>query len=547
MLNVRDLMQPWLTCALFPVLRVRMSGVNTISISQQPFSFFDLSGSNDGADSAAAEEGGSFRPEDAGAAGREGVTDPSIAPNTVESAVVPDQCPGPAVDGGQECPPAKPIESHGRIGDKSYGTRWVIPLRIRVEDGLRPAVPGTARTEAEEMGEKDSRFARESGARAGEELHTFLMADRSTHVDLGALSRGSINGSGVQAEEKGAREAGERDERSRGGKRPYLVMNDDHSGFFTVQYECERSWALALNAVKEGVLNECETMGFVNDLILGLHERVLVDSEMNGGSIGQCDLRRLFTRLQDVVRLLSHDRSHPAWCAGQLFIWELLLMYASNALGEMHRVSRRRQELVHRRHFLRKKKNLRAEEVVAGGVDATDGKDVGSPTGHGGAAGLSPETRQHHGDRAGSPSPMVGVDVRGHEVQSTSGTGPSQDIPAVPGDDGDLAAASAANDRLRRITAEVELAYHEAEEHVRWHSERLASGKEQAAEALESLRVICNRLRNCRAQLSLGAKLAAKWNSRNISSTADTADAGNVGIGEKVKVVDSTASPQDPR
>ncbi|CAN0547291.1 unnamed protein product, partial [Ectocarpus sp. 12 AP-2014] len=47
-----------------------------------------------------------------------------------------------------------------------------------------------------------------------------------------------------------------------------MVVNDDHSGFFTVQYECVRSWRLALAAVEQGVLNECETMGFVHDLVI---------------------------------------------------------------------------------------------------------------------------------------------------------------------------------------------------------------------------------------------------------------------------------------
>ncbi|CAN0539113.1 unnamed protein product, partial [Scytosiphon promiscuus] len=36
-LNVRDLMRPWLTRAMFPVLRVRMSAADTLAIVQEPF------------------------------------------------------------------------------------------------------------------------------------------------------------------------------------------------------------------------------------------------------------------------------------------------------------------------------------------------------------------------------------------------------------------------------------------------------------------------------------------------------------------------------
>ncbi|CAM9294929.1 unnamed protein product, partial [Choristocarpus tenellus] len=96
----------------------------------------------------------------------------------------------------------------------------------------------------------------------------------------------------------------------------YVVLNHEHSGFFTLQYECERSWDLALGALTAGRLSECEAMGLVYDVILGLHEGVL--NENSSGNVEQ-----LFGRLQQAVKVLGVDRSHPAWCPGQQFLWEL--------------------------------------------------------------------------------------------------------------------------------------------------------------------------------------------------------------------------------
>lgn len=131
--------------------------------------------------------------------------------------------------------------------------------------------------------------------------------------------------------------------------KPYMVVNDGHSGFFIVQYECERSWALALAALEQGAMDDCETIGFVHDLILGLHQGMTVDREADvdgygyGGAHGRhCSVPRLFSRLRAVVRLLARDRSHPAWCVGQVFIWDLLVKYASGVLAEVQELFRRR-------------------------------------------------------------------------------------------------------------------------------------------------------------------------------------------------------------
>ncbi|CAN0574490.1 unnamed protein product, partial [Ectocarpus sp. 12 AP-2014] len=61
-------------------------------------------------------------------------------------------------------------------------------------------------------------------------------AERSTSVALRCESADASVGR-VESIDSNRRDGGRRP--------PYMVVNDDHSGFFTVQYECVRSWRLA--------------------------------------------------------------------------------------------------------------------------------------------------------------------------------------------------------------------------------------------------------------------------------------------------------------
>lgn len=599
-LNVRDLMRPWLTCAMFPVLRVRMSAPNTLNVVQQPFSLYprperargvELAGKVDCAcrDGAGGAKGGDGGANSTKVLRRGAPADVHDRSNPAEVADLPLGAPrpvdaqrhvgnaagdGPTADRTPE--PAAATEGSdlpGRRGEDSGPTnRWIVPLRIRVANGSWSGPSGAAR--GPEGGDRP--FDRASGGQPGEETHRFLMAEESASISLRGFSCDAADGSGggvggggartggvAEGEEEYCTVNGERSRVAGGARRPYLVVNDCHSGFFTVQYECEKSWALALAALEEGVLSECEAMGFVNDLILGLHEGVLVDREAASACIGAgrggmyngyyCDVPRLFSRLQNVVRLLGRDRSHPAWCAGQLFIWELLIMCASNALGEIYEAFRRRREVAVSRHLSDlSKRNGFAKEATASGA-ADNGIVVEQPADGPHTSGPS-RSAPHASRDTGSPSRTVDADDiarqvdRGKGPRSAADAGGEGSTPATATapaarsvtDGNRTAAEEAARVRLFRVMTDMELAFQEVEEHVRWHGERVEAGVEQAAEALQSLRDMRDRLQRCRSQLMLDARrFDGAWDPSGCA--ADSSPDTKMG-GERVGAVGGEAS-----
>ena len=449
-------MQPWLTRPKFPMLRVRMAGSN-LTITQQPYSFLARAACEDGADGAQSEDAGARSPRllrtgapVAGGRLLEGRTD-AVDVQGCDAAGV-----AGSVAAQEEPQPA--------------GAAWPVPLRIRAATGPPVVSNGAAAVEGKE-GVVGGRL----NAKLGEETHSVLLTETSTSVALHCLSCGSAaheSGEGAISGEGVEFETGDGSQHEFGReRRPYLVVNDGHSGFFTVQYECERSWELAVAAIEESVLNECETMGFVHDLILPLHEGVLIDRRAasssissrresfdGGGEGSSCDVACLFSRLEKVVHLLRRDRGHPAWSTGQLFIWELLIMCASNELGEIYELSRARGEL------LLAQKRLGAETDGGQADKAVAADHLG--------AGMTSGEKSLAAARATDTLASMGNRI------------------------------AAAAQRLRRITADVELACKEAEEHVRWHLDRVAFGVEQASEALQSLREMRDRLERSRAQLA---------------------------------------------
>ena len=491
------------------------------------------------------------------------------------------------------------------------GTWWVVPLRIRAASGSQAAREQTAAGVAEGGW---GRCGGGSGGLPGEAVHSFLLAEESTSIALRGISRepahGSENGVGVAEGGVGDTDGAKDRDNDVGGEegggegRPYLVVNDGHSGFFTVQYECERSWALALSAVRERVLNECETMGFVYDLILGLHKGVLGDRESASVDIaGSCneergdgdgdgdgggnysnssnswDVPRLFSRLKNVVKLLSRDRSQPAWCAGQLFLWELLVMCASDALSEVCEVSLRRRRLAPAWQHPRASDRVStraAASTAAAAVAAAAAAEVAAAAAATAAGVTTRDDAQpiegDAGDHIESPEqpPDVGqVSRSSHQALQRRRVGDSEAqsfkaridgaateqaggernslVAAVSEDrvveEGEVAAAAsasaaasaaaasaaasaaatvaadrtaawfaigaecaAAQERLSKIAADVDIALENVKEDVRWHRERVASGVEHANEALQSLRGMRERLRSSRAQMTLVAK-----------------------------------------
>ncbi|CAN0028859.1 unnamed protein product, partial [Laminaria digitata] len=530
-LNVRDLMRPWLTRAMFPVLRVRMSAADTLAIVQEPFSFCALprggkgGGSGGGGGSGACTAAGAAA---AGAAAAGVAAGAAAGPATGAAARSGQAGPqglhrGTSGEGGGTARSTKmlrtaaPVSSRNRApsgGGGGGGTWWVVPLRIRVASGSQAApeqTTGGAAAAAAEGGW--GRCGGGSGGLPGEAVHSFLMAEESTSITLRGLSRerrepreaahGSENGVGA-----GAGAGGE--------GRPYLVVNDGHSGFFSVQYECERSWALAIAAVREGVLNECETMGFVYDLILGLHRGVLGDresaswdiaggcSEGRGGGDGDGDcssccgscctsswnVPRLFSRLKDVVRLLRRDRGQPAWCAGQLFLWELLVMCASDVLSEVCELSLRRRRL--------------APPGVDGAAAGQAGREQKSQAA-GGA--VSKDRVMGEGEAAGAADSAAAAAASAVSAASAASAAPAAAADSTAAWFAAGAEWAAAQERLSRIAADVERALEDVKEDVRWHRERVASGVEHANEALQSLRGMRERLRRSRLQMTLVTKM----------------------------------------
>ncbi|CAM9607841.1 unnamed protein product [Ectocarpus fasciculatus] len=524
-INVRGLMQPWLTRPKFPMLRVRMVG-DALSITQQPFSFFPLppggsfpppSGANSTAHRAVGGGGGVVVSEDgagrsakllrmgsaaaaAAAAGGAQAQSQASPPPPVPHESPPlgnstrgDDSANAAADmqvSDDERPPVAGVTQSGSAGLRGGGSTdaacWAIPLRIRTSrvvppegGGVRAAGRGERHHGVGSTGAAATAAAAAAAAAAGEDTHCFLLAERSTSVALRCESADASVGRVESIDSN----------RRNGGRLPYMVVNDDHSGFFTVQYECERSWRLALAAVEQGVLNECETMGFVHDLVIALHEGVLLDRraacsriaaergvhDASGGGGGhlKCDVPCLFSRLEGVVRLL--DRGHPAWCTGQLFLWELLVMCASNLLGEVYELSRRRREVALAQKRLRD--TLEYERLVAVA---------------GGGNGEADSAQQENGARRHGES---GRDcAQGGTTVPAMGAPPRPPVP-----DGEVACAA---ERLRIVTADVERASAVVEGHVEWYADRAASGEEQASEGLQSLRAMQDRLDRSRAQLT---------------------------------------------
>lgn len=504
-------MRPWLTCAMFPVLHVRMSADNTLTITQQPFSFYghseglesDDSGSDERQACDVADEGperSCVRDASTSDILQKGAGDPVDSSGlatpftTGEACSVKITAPETAMGGNNG--PA------GRRGDEgSADTLWVIPLRIRVAYGPR-SVPRGGVADDGAKGE-DAPFDHcTGGARPGEEMYSFLMTGRSDSVTLSCLSSDSINrarsevGAGVAGEEKGeaatSAGGGRRSDPAVGERgQPYLVLNDGHSGFFTVQYECERSWSLALAALEDGVLNECETMGLVHDLVLGfLRQRFLTVRKKSTENINEgmcdgsfhCNVPRLVSRIQDVVRVLGRDRSHPAWCIGQLFIWKLLMMYAAKALKEMHVYWRRRQQDAmgssHQPQRPKRGDSMSRSAPVVGEVD-------------GGIRPPNDVQKIPPAETVAGDAPAFSTAAEGREKKW------------FVSDDEVAAAERVAFARLKKVTADMELAFEDSKEHVQWHSDRVASGVEKAAETLESLCAMRDRLGSCRAELML--------------------------------------------
>ncbi|CAM9893241.1 unnamed protein product, partial [Ectocarpus sp. 13 AM-2016] len=510
-LDVRGLMQPWLTRPKFPMLRVRMVG-DALSITQQPFSFFPFprggsfpppSGVDSAAHGAVSQGGGGglvVSSEDgvgrsakllrmgsaaAGGAQAQGQASPSPPPVPHKPPPLDDSArsegsASAAADmqvSDDERPPVAGVTQPG-------SACWAIPLRIRTsrvmfpeDGGLRAAGTGARHHVAGSAG---------AAAASGEDTHRFLLAERSTSVALRCESADASVGRVESIDSSG---------RNGGRRPPYMVVNDDHSGFFTVQYECVRSWRLALAAVEQGVLNECETMGFVHDLVIALHEGVLLDRRAaclriagargggsGGGSGGggdlKCDVPCLFSRLEEVVRLL--DRGHPAWCTGQLFLWELLVMCASNVLGEVYELSRRRREAALVQKRLRD--TLEFERLVA--VTGVGNSEAGSAQQENGAPRRHEESGRDCAPEGGEGATTVPAMVP---------------PPRPPVLDSEVASAA---ERLRNVAADVERASAVVEGHAEWYAERAVFGEEQANEGLQSLRAMQDRLDRSRAQLA---------------------------------------------
>lgn len=662
-INVRDLMRTWLTCERFPVLRVRMAEgratATTLNITQQPFSFYGVA-SDSGTGATSSSTTHETNVASACASEAEAAGQPAAARGGGESGV--DRtCVRPAAAAQQ----APAVSGSGESGGN---LRWVIPLRIRVGDGstagakaaAAPAVAGAgaARTECS--------FVREStrGTRGAEEVvHSVMMTQESMAVVLrglpasncasGSSSTSPLVASGAAHPDPGVKQAGNTDakggggampiraksssgDKMRDGGRPYLVINDEHSGFFTVQYECERSWALALAALEDGVLSDCEAMGFVHDLILGLHEGVLVDrgvlgivavtngismtgSDSGGGDNQKqeghdhgsvknyCDVPRLFARLRQVVRILGRDRSHPAWCPGKLFIWELLLVCASNALANVEELRTRllgESLAAAKRHLdavLTRGKEaggdaaaacpctpaatpspvvfLSGDLPAAGGrrAEATAGDDKeegevtqaagSSSTARGvetvsrGASTCSPmevDAERSTTDGGASCSPVTAEERRGGKKQTTSdeassshdgGWGPCSTATLDADSRRTRAEAAVARSRLLSILKDVRQATEEIEEHMRWHDDRVDRGEKQAAEPGESLAAMRDRMirmmKRCVAQLSQQTLGAAP--ARN--SAPPTSTNGDVrGVdGETVVGAEESAPPSPLR
>ncbi|CAB1121493.1 unnamed protein product [Ectocarpus sp. CCAP 1310/34] len=495
-LDVRGLMQPWLTRPKFPMLRVRMVG-DALSITQQPFSFFPFPRGGSfpppsGVDSAA------HRAVSQGGAGEWVVSSEDGAGRSAKVLRMGSAAAGGAQAQGQASP-SPPLDDSTRsegsasaaaemqVSDderppvagvtQSGSACWAIPLRIRMSRVMLPEDGGLG---AAGRGERHHGAGPAGEAAAsGKDTHRFLLVERSTSVALRCESADASVGRVESIDSN----------RRNGGKRPpYMVVNDDHSGFFTVQYECVRSWRLALAAVEQGVLNECETMGFVHDLVIALHEGVLLDRRAacltiagargrGGGGDLQCDVPCLFSRLEEVVRLL--DRGHPAWCTGQLFLWELLVMCASNVLGEVYELSRRRREAALVQKRLRD--TLEFERLVA--VTGGGNSEAGSAQEEGGAP-------RPHGESGRDCTP------EGEGATTVPAMVPPPRPPVL-----DSEVASAA-ERLRNITADVERASAVVEGHAEWYAERAVFGEERANEGLQSLRAMQDRLDRSRAQLA---------------------------------------------
>lgn len=437
----------------------------TLNITQQPFSFYGAA-----SDTSASSSSTTQKPNvTSGCDSKPDVVGQPVAAAAEEVAGAGGEQSG--VD--KNCAPTAVVSGSGESG--GGGLRWVIPLRVRVGDGsvasttaAAPAMVGggAARTECS--------FIREStrGVRGPEEVvHRIMMTQESMPVVLrclptGTFARGSSSTPppavpGAAQSDPRVKEADDDAEGGKepvrgemhsgdkapgeGGGRPYLVINDEHSGFFTVQYECERSWALALAALEDGILSDCEAMGFVHDLILGLHEGVLVNRGVlgvaavtdgismsageeglaGGGSGGvnknqegddhgsmkkYCTVPRLFARLRHVVRILARDRSHPAWCPGQLFVWELLLVCASNALADVEKLRAR----------------LLGESLAAAQrhLDAVSTRGKEADAVGAAAAGRSPPRNTTGDDRTAEvhgEASSAGGEARGRREEATAG------------------------------------------------------------------------------------------------------------------------------
>lgn len=560
-LNIRDLMRPWLTRAMFPVLRVRMSGENTLSITQEPFSFQELQRTrvrDSSVTSSTEAVEASPMPAESSAGSSEMNASSANEQRTGQSHVVrqndqirdraPETSSGNTVEassdvstsvvdtpsvvasGATEASPPSPLRSIRHGGDGDGAPPWVVPLRIRVANGSHSS------SDVDSVGSGGVEIARGPGVRPGEEMYSFLMAESSTSVVLSGISQAPDNVGAsnreVQAEANDvtlaneSRPDGSNDVKNgremKGGEnvggRPYLVMNDGHSGFFTVQYECERSWSLALAALEQGALSVCEATGIVHDLILGLHERVIFERYMNiagsgRGNYGErSDVTHLLFRLEEVVRLLGRDRSHPAWCTGQLFIWEMHMMHASNTVGDLRQMIRRRRDPMFAKFR--------------------------SGSAHNGVSSVptSFETAKHECSNSSNPQQPSGATPSSVTDANVAGEGSQPAAPEMV----NAAAAEEENSRIvteagtlfSRIMDDLKLACTEAEEHVQWHSERVASGVEQAAEPLQSLQVIHERLQRIQTHLLFSGTILRLRDGSNGSDTSDAGDGnGKVKIG----------------
>lgn len=484
-------MQSWLTFPAFPVLRVTMSSANTVAITQQPFFYRKplaqaatrvsaaasvVKASPESRDTVRSGDKNLSSSDESGAPADEHGRDTSRTTSdmltTGGTATNTQECDtSSAKDDSSSTEPA--LASRSGLPEpegqgEREGTRWVVPLRIRAANGPRSVqAAASGGTAVGADGQRHGGIWR----LPGEEVRSLLMTDVSTSVTLHSLACDPVERlsgkASLNTRADGQDQGFDAGVCSGGG--PYLVMNDDHSGYYNVRYECERSWRLALAAVEAGVLSECEAMGFVHDLKLEFREEMLANLAARRGIVagGNGAGLRAISRVRETVEILSRDRSNSAWCIGQLFLLETLMADVWAALSNEYAIRRQRQEL----------------------------------------------ERARQRDNVGSTSPSVRVEASDSELKPAREQETSQatEEPAATDEasmevGGNLVDTRAAAERasgviLRRLHADVKDALQELAGHIGWHYDRMRSGEARSQEAIDSLRGMQGQVHVCHNQL----------------------------------------------